>query len=833
MFKTCKYCKTLNRKNAVFCKRCGKKIVTGKNIQTDKIIDRDEIKNTISVLVDSVNQYRGEWNSNLNFNINILLTGNTGTGKNLMTDYIIDSLISANVLAKDKIKKIEASDNQNFLSKLPELFKEAKSGAVVFENFHRLIPTNTKHPRVPALDQILNEIDKSGNDPVVIIHGDKNILDKFILNNPAMKNRFEYYFRLQDYSSSELYEICRNKLEEFGLRLEQSSAERLLALFKHLVKTKKSTFGNGYAAVNTAEDIVRAYYYRVSKNSPDDKKIRAVDIIGDFPNPKTLDEIFAEIDELIGLETIKAALRDIASQVQHQKNRIQQGEKNVKIGFHLVLTGNPGTGKTMIARKLGDVLAAIGFLDKGHVVETDKSSLVGRYVGETPYKVTKKCDEAMGGVLFIDEAYALAQGSSGGSSNQYGKEAIETILKRMEDDRDKFVVVAAGYRNEMERFLNSNPGLKSRFDRFIHIDDYTSEQLTEIFRFFVKKNGYKITEAAMQRVAELISDMYNSRSANFANAREVRRLFEQTIINLSKRVSQSSDDIKNYSLIVEEDFPPDDKREIKLEDVFDELDKLVGLDNLKIELKKLAAYVQAEEKRKKLLGEKSTFNLHFVFMGNPGTGKTTVARLLGKIFKSLGILSRGHLVEVDRSDLVAGFVGQTSSKTDEIIDSAMGGILFIDEAYSLVVENSPNDFGQQAIQILLKRMEDDGGKFIVVAAGYPDEMQNFIESNPGLESRFKKKLIFKDYNGEQLYRIFKLMVDSKKMRLSAEAELKVKTLLKDIYENRGSNFGNGRTVRNLFENCLENQSFRIAPLLNDAELKREILLTIEADDIKL
>jgi SpoVK/Ycf46/Vps4 family AAA+-type ATPase len=833
MTQTCKYCNTLNRNNAVYCKRCGREILSAKDIKPDDIVDREEIKNTISVLIDSVNQYRNEWNSDLNLNINILITGNTGTGKNLITGYIIDSLVSANVLAKNKIIKVEASDDQNFISNLPGLFKEAKSGAIVFENFHRIIPSNIDDPRVPVLDKILNEMDKSRNDPVIIIHGDKNILDKFILNNSALKNRFEYHFRLQDYSSSELYEICKNKLDEFGLKLEQLSAERLLALFKHLGKTKSATFGNGYAAINTAEDIARAYYYRVSKNSPDDKKILPADIKGDFPNPKTLDEVFAEIDELIGLETIKAALRDIASQVRHQKQRLQQGGKNVKIGFHLVLTGNPGTGKTMIARKLGDVLAAIGFLDKGHVVETDKSSLVGRYIGETPFKVTKKCDEAMGGVLFIDEAYALASGSSGKSSNEYGKEAIETILKRMEDDRDKFVVVAAGYRNEMERFLNSNPGLKSRFDRFIHIDDYTPAQLTEIFEFFVKKNGYKITEAAIQRAAGIIEDMYNSRTANFANAREVRRLFEQTIVNLSKRVSELSGEVKDYNLIVEEDFPPEEEKEIKLEEVFDELNKLVGLDNLKTELKKLAAYVQAEEKRKKLLGEKTSFNLHFVFMGNPGTGKTTVARLLGKIFKSLGILSRGHLVEVDRSDLVAGFVGQTSAKTGEVIDSAMGGILFIDEAYSLAVDNSPNDFGQQAIQTILKRMEDDGGKFIVVAAGYPDEMQKFIESNPGLDSRFKKQLIFNDYNDEQLFRIFELMVDSKKMKLSAEAGRKAKSLLKDIYENRGDNFGNGRTVRNLFENSLENQSFRIAPLLNDADLSRDVLLTIEAEDIKL
>lgn len=829
MSQSCKYCNILNREKAIFCKSCGERISGGKKNHSDKIVGRDSIKNTIAELTASVKEYRSEFNSKLSLNINMFLTGNTGTGKNLIADFIINKLISANIVSADKTKKLEASDHQTWLPNLAKIFKEAKSGVLVFDNFHRIFPAN-KNQRVPIVDLIMNQMDASGNDPVIIILGDKNILDEFILNNPPLKNRFEHYFRLQDYSSSELYEICKNKLDEFNLKLKQSSAERLFASFKFHTKTKTTTFGNGYIAVNTAEDITRAYYYRISENSPDDKIIRTTDIKGDFPNPRTLNEIFAEIDELIGLESIKATLRDIAAQVREQKKRVQRGDKNVKVGFHIVLTGNPGTGKTMIARKLGELLSSIDFLDKGHVVETDKSSLVGKYVGETQFIVTKKCDEALGGVLFIDEAYAL---SSGNSSNDYGKEAIETILKRMEDDREKFVVTAAGYRMEMEKFLNSNPGLKSRFDRFIHIEDYNSEQLTDIFNYFVNKNGYKITKYAKSRVSEIIKDIYSSRSKNFANAREIRKLFEQTIVNISQRISSSDNGSEDYNLIVEADFPKRANQEIKLEEVFEELDKLVGLDNLKIELKKLATFVQAEEKRKKLLGDKSTLNIHFVFMGNPGTGKTTVARLLGKIFKSLGILSNGHLVEVDRNDLVAGFVGQSSSKTDEIIDSAMGGVLFIDEAYSLVVENSQNDFGQQVLQTLLKRMEDDGGKFIVVAAGYPTEMQKFINSNPGLDSRFKKKLLFEDYNAKQLYKIFKLMVQAKSMKLSVEADEKLKSVLEDIFKNRSDNFGNGRTVRNLFEDSLENQSFRIAPLLNDAELSREVLLTIESEDIKL
>lgn len=269
-----------------------------------------------------------------------------------------------------------------------------------------------------------------------------------------------------------------------------------------------------------------------------------------------------------------------------------------------------------------------------------------------------------------------------------------------------------------------------------------------------------------------------------------------------------------------------------LDKIFTELNKLIGLGEIKEELYKLALFQKVEEERKKVLGNSEGISSHFVFMGNPGTGKTTVARYLGKMFKSLGLLSTGHVVEADRSDLVGSYVGHTSQKTNELIDSAMGGVLFIDEAYSLVVENSSNDFGTQAIQTLLKRMDDDRGKFIVVAAGYPREMENFIASNPGLQSRFKKKITFCDYNAEELLDIFKKMIKDKGLILTSDAEKRAKEVMSNIYTERDENFGNGRTVRNYFDDVLENQSFRIAEQLNKPITDKELLLTIKKEDLE-
>ena len=249
---------------------------------------------------------------------------------------------------------------------------------------------------------------------------------------------------------------------------------------------------------------------------------------------------------------------------------------------------------------------------------------------------------------------------------------------------------------------------------------------------------------------------------------------------------------------------------------FDELEELIGMDSIKKDVKELANFVQMQEKRKKQGLKTVPVSRHLVFTGNPGTGKTTVARIIASIYKEIGVLSKGHMVETDRSSLVASYVGQTAPKTMDKIKEAKGGVLFIDEAYTLA-KDADKDFGQEAIDTLLKAMEDDREEFVVIVAGYPDLMKKFINSNPGLESRFNKYIHFPDYNEDELHQIFMSMCDKYQYRIDTDADVVLKDKIQYLVDHKGDNFANARTIRNMFEVIITNQATRLSSGDNSSE----------------
>ena len=825
----CEHCHKENRSIAKFCKWCGQPLVS-QNV-LDRMIGLDDVKKQLKTVVDTYTYLHSRKDvMNVRLSVNAIIIGETGTGKTALAEVIRDYFDQHKIIDKPKLTMVDAVDYQRFVDKWDDNVKKARGGILFFDNVQKLLPDRYSN-QVNPLDKLFVEMDKWDENPIVMIAGLPKGLDDFLSANPAAQNRFKYTFRLPTPGYQELCGICKQELRtKYGISAYTPEADhKLLRLFQYQLKTKDETFGYAHVAVKTAEDIFTSFISRGAEAV----MVEEQDIRGYVPEERSLDDILGDLDRYIGMDEVKKAVREIAFTVYNSVQRAQRGlGEQEKSGIHIVLTGNPGTGKTTIARKLGEILEAIGYLDSGHVVEVDRSKMVSPYQGETPKVVDRLCDKAMGGILFVDEAYTLAPVSQGGERDQQGAQALEQLMKRMEDDRGKFVVIAAGYRQEMDNLFRINPGVRSRFSYFLNIDDYTPDQLFAIMQVFAKEKKYVFTPEAEQLALKMITEIYNSRDKDFANGRTMRQLFDKICSKQAERLQKG-----NMAMLTNEqmmsidvaDIPYEAPKSVNYTDCLSKLNGMVGLAGVKKEISNLAAFLNLQIRR----GETNTFQgKHYIFTGNPGTGKTTVARIMADVFRTLGILSRGQLVEADRSKLVAGFSGQTAIKTNQLIDSAMGGVLFIDEAYTLK-SNDGDSFGAEAIDTLLKRLEDDRGKFICIVAGYTDQMHDFIDTNPGLKSRFTQTIHFDDYTPDELTEIFINLAKGKNFTVDEETKGAIHRQFEQLYLRRDKNFGNAREARRIFDQAVEKQSQRLVEAINNPDFKEEDMYRITTADLPM
>ena len=503
-------------------------------------------------------------------------------------------------------------------------------------------------------------------------------------------------------------------------------------------------------------------------------------------------DYYAQLQGLIGLKTVKEKVDKLIQQAKYNQLQIEQGLPPEKMTMHAAFLGNPGTGKTTVARLMGQILFQYGALkgEEFKFVEVSAADLLSGYVNQTAEQTRKKLEEAKGGVLFIDEAYALNKKGS----NSTGEEAINELLTYMENHRDDIMVIFAGYTKEMEQFFDVNPGFNSRVPHQLTFEDYSPDEIVQM--------GLKIFEGKARKVedpefyARKIKEAYK-RSLDKSNARWIRNQNEQIMQEFIFRVmSQEGEDmtlIKNQDIekaLSQGSYEESDNKV----DAWKQLNQLIGLEKVKEQVSAFISQVELSKVRQEQGIETKNITLHSLFLGNPGTGKTTVARIIGELLYQKGMIATNKMVEVSRGDLIGGYQGQTAIKTREQLHAALGGVLFIDEAYSL--KHGPNDnFGQEAIDEILKFMEDHRHDMVVIFAGYHKEMSTFLETNSGLASRVPNTFDFEDYTSEEIAQIGLYELGSDSLVVDEEA---YRQAVATAYA-RTNDRSNGRWIRNFNE----------------------------------
>lgn len=500
-----------------------------------------------------------------------------------------------------------------------------------------------------------------------------------------------------------------------------------------------------------------------------------------------------QLDAAVGLTELKQTVHQIYDMCEYDRARGYAADRRCP---NFIFVGNPGTGKTTAAQRIGRILRDCGVLLGGQVHISDRSRLVGKHIGETAKLVKAEVKSSLGGVLFIDEAYSLVAQDS---ANDFGHEAVATLIQEMEKYKTLMTVVLAGYPGPMADFLRTNPGLESRFTETIHFEDYTDEELVRIAANYCRRNDFRLTENGKKAFLTTISRRrYSDR---FGNGREVEQVMDAAFRRKASYYRAGKVKEESMKIIDRDCFPDRDEHRDTAEDYMRKLNSMIGLDKAKSTIRRLiddAIYMQQEIEMGYRRAEDTAVSGHYCFIGNPGTGKTTAARLFGKILYLKGITKSDVFIEASRGDLVAGYSGQTALKTKEICKKAYGGILFIDEAYSLV-QGDNDSFGREALDTLIKEMEDNRDKLVVIFAGYKKEMEEFLSRNSGLRSRISDTIIFEDYSESELLRIFISIQDDHDAYVSRESEQLIMDRIHEISIRRGRYFGNGREMRRLFE----------------------------------
>jgi SpoVK/Ycf46/Vps4 family AAA+-type ATPase len=590
----------------------------------------------------------------------------------------------------------------------------------------------------------------------------------------------------------------------------------------------KQDFHIGNAEIvdfTSQEDVVMDTSNKLTTQQP--KKIEHLNRT--FVENNSLPSLFEEFDNYVGLKNLKHSLKDFITYLDFINERKKSGiETEESMSANCIFLGNPGTGKTSIARLLGKFFKAIGLLENGHVIEVDRADLVGEYIGETAQKTEKVINQALGGILFIDEAYSLKKERGG---QDFGQEAIDIILKRMEDYKNKFFVIAAGYPELMQNFLESNPGLKSRFTHNFTFDDYTAEELTEIFKIFANKEKYSIAKQTEVLLSERLEKSTSKPDESFGNARFVRNLFNQSKIELSKRYQSLDENEKDFSSLstlnieditsafaIIENRSGLEVQDKKADRYLNEINNLVGLEDVKITVNKIIASIKVDRLKKERSITSIHKNLNSIFIAEQGSGTTTVARLYAKSLKELGRISSGQLFEIDSSTFYGLSKIDSYLTIDEMFKKLSGNVILVNDVSASL--QCSNDFSDSLLQYFLKKLYLMNDSVIAILSGTAEEIESLINSFPVLENQFPNIFSFEFYSTRQLLEIALNICQKNNYQLDEGAWQQMLELIIELKKETRKNFYNARTLKEIINKAISYQEDRILSIkdINESDL---------------
>lgn len=775
-------------------------------------LNRLECSEKVKTEIKNILTYVRNYDNNndlpyIQFNIELFTKNNIITNDiiNILNKYMrtYSYLSNKNLLFVDVDMLIKRTkDCNDVFYQLDKIYNE--NDFIVFNNFD-----NIKYLNEFRVEAFFTSIEKyySRNKRICTIFvGNKEIIEELTRKHPLISD----IIMNKKIEIEELdVEIVKEKIIKKLSKIADLNDEFKLELGKYVENTYiSSRFDENKYIQNVCDEVI----FNKFKVLNSGKKLQK-DEIPELTEVRNVEEILEDINGLVGITEVKYKITELLKYIEYSKKIDTEGFVNL----NMIFKGNSGTGKTTVARLLAELFYKLGFISKNNIIEVTSKDLIGDHLGQTAPKTQAVIDAALDGVLFIDEAYTIM--SSKGTAD-YASECISTICKAMELYKDRLIIIFAGYTKEMNDFINKNQGLMSRIGYEIEFPDFSKEELWQIFKDEVQGNEFLLEDGVEEKIKHIINK--NKIGRNFGNARFMVNLFDKLVLTHAVECKED----EKLKLITKKDVDKfletkkDKNRTI--DEILNELNSLIGLKDIKEIINGFVSVIELNRK----LERQTDFNMHMIFKGNAGTGKTTVARLIAEIYYNLGYINRNKLVEVQSQDLIGEYVGQTGPKTQAVIESALDGVLFIDEAYSIMEHQGTNaSFTDECIATLLKAMEDYQGRLIIIFAGYTEEMKKFRDLNPGLKSRVGFELTFKDYSIDELVEIFNKKLNEKNFKIDEKGEAKIRNILEEA--KKVENFGNGRFVENTIQKIIVEHAIMTR---NIDDMER--LLTITEEDIK-